>query len=136
MGEAAIVAGEHGDLPRGPGWYVLNALRAQWLAAPPGFGGADLSVEGWSVQYHSSSTTGAWQVTELHGSIPAGGLYLVAEAKGAGGTQALPTAQATGAIPMSATIVRHAPDPSFASSDGARSDKPRWNPATLSLEKA
>jgi predicted extracellular nuclease len=62
-----------------------------------------VSVAGWSVQYHSSSATGAWQVTPLNGSIPPGGRYLVAEAQGAGGTQALPEPQATGTINMSAT---------------------------------
>jgi uncharacterized cupin superfamily protein len=46
MPEAEIVAGEHGDVPRGEGWYVLNAARAAWQIAPPGFGGADLSFEG------------------------------------------------------------------------------------------
>jgi predicted extracellular nuclease len=61
---------------------------------------ADVSVDGWSVQYHSSGATGAWQVTPLSGTIAPGARYLVAEAKGAGGTQPLPTPQATGTIPM------------------------------------
>jgi hypothetical protein len=53
-------------------------------------GNTAASVDGWSVQYHSSGTSGAWQVTQLSGSIPAGGLYLVGESQGSGGTQPLP----------------------------------------------
>jgi uncharacterized cupin superfamily protein len=45
MEEAEIVRTEHGDVPRGDGWYVLNALRAQWQHSP-GFGGSDLSFQG------------------------------------------------------------------------------------------
>src|SRR6266545_6351956 len=52
---------------------------------------APVSVDGWSVQYHSSGATGAWQVTPLSGTIAPGARYLVAEAQGAGGTQPLPT---------------------------------------------
>ncbi|MGI8329260.1 lamin tail domain-containing protein [Actinomadura scrupuli] len=62
-----------------------------------------VSLAGWSVQYHSGGATGAWQVTPLSGSIPPGGVYLVGEAPGAGGTQPLPAPQATGTISMSAT---------------------------------
>jgi hypothetical protein len=62
-----------------------------------------VTVDGWSVQYHSGSATGAWQTTALSGSIPAGGIYLVGESQGTGGTQALPPTQATGTIAMSAT---------------------------------
>jgi predicted extracellular nuclease len=64
---------------------------------------APVSVDGWSVQYHSSGTSGAWQVTQLSGTIAPGAFYLVAEAQGSGGTQPLPPAQATGTIAMSAT---------------------------------
>ena len=66
-------------------------------------GSAPVSVDGWSVQYHSGGATGAWQVTPLTGSIAPGAIYLVGEAQGTGGTQPLPTAQATGTIAMSAT---------------------------------
>jgi uncharacterized protein len=66
-------------------------------------GSSPVSVDGWSVQYHPASATGTWQVTQLTGSIAPGALYLVAEAAGAGGTQPLPTPQATGAIAMSGT---------------------------------
>src|SRR5215217_4776603 len=54
-------------------------------------GSSPVSVDGWSVQYHPASATGAWQVTQLTGSIAPGDLYLVAQAPGAGGTQPLPT---------------------------------------------
>jgi predicted extracellular nuclease len=66
-------------------------------------GTVPVSVDGWSVQYHSSATTGAWQVTPLSGSIAPGAFYLIAEGKGAGGTTPLPTPQATGTINMSGT---------------------------------
>ncbi len=60
-------------------------------------------VSGWSVQYHSASATGAWQVTPLTGEIAPGQLYVVSEATGSGGTQPLPTPDVSGAIAMSAT---------------------------------
>jgi predicted extracellular nuclease len=66
-------------------------------------GAAAVSLDGWSVQYHSGSATGDWQVTALSGSLAPGAIYLVAEAKGTGGTQPLPTPQATGTIGMSNT---------------------------------
>lgn len=68
-------------------------------------GGAPVAVDGWSVQYISAAAgaTTSWQVTPLSGSIGAGGLYLIGEAAGAGGTQDLPTPQVTGAINMSGT---------------------------------
>ena len=62
-----------------------------------------VSLDGWSVQYHSGSATGGWQVTPLTGSVEPGALYLIAEADGAGGTQPLPDPQVTGTIPMSGT---------------------------------
>jgi hypothetical protein len=60
-------------------------------------------VDGWSVQYISAGATGSWQVTALTGSVDAGGLYLIGEAAGTGGTTDLPATQATGTINMSAT---------------------------------
>lgn len=68
-----------------------------------GSGSFDLS--GWSVQYLSGSpsATTKWQVTPLTGAIPAGGTYLIQEAKGTAGDAALPTPDATGTISMSAT---------------------------------
>ncbi|WP_300643078.1 ExeM/NucH family extracellular endonuclease [Nocardioides sp.] len=63
-----------------------------------------ISVDGMSVQYRSSgSTSAASGVTELSGTVPAGGYYLVQQAQGSGGTQALPTPDATGSIAMSGT---------------------------------
>src|SRR3954452_15521681 len=64
-------------------------------------GTAAVTLDGWSVQYHSASATGAWQVTQLTGTLAPGAIYLVAEATGTGGTQPLPTPQATGTIAMS-----------------------------------
>jgi predicted extracellular nuclease len=64
-------------------------------------GATTVSVTGWSVQYGASGGT-TWQVTSLSGSIPPGKYYLVQEAQ-AGGTQNLPTPDATGGIAMGAT---------------------------------
>ena len=66
-------------------------------------GTAAVSLDGWSVQYHSGGATGSWQVTPLSGSIAPGAIYLVGEAAGTGGTQALPATQASGTIGMSGT---------------------------------
>jgi 5'-nucleotidase len=60
-----------------------------------------VSLEGWSVQY-ASSTGGSWQQTALTGSIEPGGFYLVQHAQGSGGTTPLPTPDATGTIAMAA----------------------------------
>lgn len=64
-------------------------------------GGSPATVDGWSVQYGSATGT-SWQVTELAGTIQPGAHYLVAEAAGSGGTQPLPSPDATGSIAMSA----------------------------------
>ncbi|MEV7086831.1 endonuclease/exonuclease/phosphatase family protein [Streptomyces sp. NPDC093085] len=68
-------------------------------------GGGAFDLSGWSVQYLSGSPSASskWQVTELSGAIPAGGTYLIEEAKGAGAGEALPTPDAVGTIPMSAS---------------------------------
>lgn len=66
-------------------------------------GSSAVSVDGYSVQYTPSSGAGSWQTTPLSGSIAPGAFYLVAEAKGSGGSTALPTPDATGTIAMSAT---------------------------------
>src|SRR5436305_4125752 len=66
-------------------------------------GASSVPLTGWSVQYGSSTGTGAWSVTPLSGSIPAHSYYLIQEAVGAGGTTNLPTPDATGSIAMSAT---------------------------------
>jgi uncharacterized protein len=64
------------------------------------------SVGGWSVQYISASpgASTTWQVTPLTGSVGAsGGVYLIGEAAGTGGTDGLPATDAAGSINMSAT---------------------------------
>ncbi|HEU5043240.1 MAG TPA: lamin tail domain-containing protein [Nocardioidaceae bacterium] len=63
-------------------------------------GTAPVDVNGWSVQYASSSGS-TWQVTSLSGTIQPGAHYLVQEDQGSGGTKSLPAADATGGIAMS-----------------------------------
>lgn len=63
-------------------------------------GATPVSLDGWSVQYASSSGS-SWQVTALGGQIAAGGYYLVKQADGSGGSVDLPPPDATGTIPMS-----------------------------------
>jgi len=66
-------------------------------------GSAAVALAGWSVQYRSATGTSA-QVTALTGSVPAHGHYLVQESSGTSGDQAaLPAADASGTIAMSAT---------------------------------
>ena len=80
----------------------LNATLRNDFIELYNLGSSTVSLTGWSVQYASSAGT-TWQKTDLTGSIPPGGYYLVQEAQGAGGTTNLPTPDATGTIPMSAT---------------------------------
>ncbi|HEX5836662.1 MAG TPA: lamin tail domain-containing protein, partial [Anaerolineales bacterium] len=61
-----------------------------------------VDVTGWSVQYASSAGS-SWQRTNLTGTIQPGQYYLIQEAAGIGGTDNLPTPDATGSIPMSGT---------------------------------
>jgi endonuclease G len=62
-----------------------------------------VSLNGWSVQY-SSSTGVAWSVTNLTNvTLAPGQYYLVAEAAGAGGTTDLPAPDVNGAIAMSSS---------------------------------
>jgi len=61
-----------------------------------------ISVDGWSVQYASSSGT-SWSATKLSGTIGPGQYYLVQEANGTGGTTALPQPDATGTLALSGT---------------------------------
>ncbi|HLU44113.1 MAG TPA: lamin tail domain-containing protein [Natronosporangium sp.] len=63
---------------------------------------APVDLTGWSVQYASAAGT-SWQVTPLSGTVPPGRYYLVAQAAGAGGSRPLPTPDAVGSIPMSAS---------------------------------
>ena len=64
--------------------------------------GADVVLDGWSVQYTSAAGT-SWTPTPLSGTIAAGGYYLIQEGAGAGGTLPLPDPDASGNIAMSAT---------------------------------
>lgn len=67
---------------------------------------ASVSLSGWCVQYASSAgafTLGNNQSTALAGAIPAGGYYLVQLSQGTGGTQNLPTPDASGLTMMSAS---------------------------------
>ncbi|MFL6414757.1 MAG: lamin tail domain-containing protein [Bryobacteraceae bacterium] len=68
-------------------------------------GGAQVDLTGWSVQYASSTGT-SWQTTPLGGSLLPGQYYLIQEFAGTGGTQDLPTPDATGTIAMSATAAK------------------------------
>src|SRR4051794_32990157 len=63
---------------------------------------APVSVAGWSVQYGSSGGPTWTNRTPLTGTIRPGRHYLVQEAAGTGGTQELPTPNATGSIAMAA----------------------------------
>lgn len=65
-------------------------------------GSTAVSLTGWSLQYASASGT-SWQVTALSGSVGPGQYYLVQQAPGSGGTQALPAADAIGTIAMGAS---------------------------------
>lgn len=64
-------------------------------------GDAPVAVDGWSVQYASSSGA-SWQVTPLAGTIAPGRYLLVQQAQGSGGTLALPTPDVIGTIAMAA----------------------------------
>jgi predicted extracellular nuclease len=67
-------------------------------------GSTAIDLTGYSVQYHSSSSTaGNWQATPLSGSIPAHGRWLVQEAAGSTASGPLPPPDGTGTINLSAT---------------------------------
>jgi predicted extracellular nuclease len=66
----------------------------------PGATAVDLT--GWSTQY-ASAAGAVFQMTLLNGTIEPGHYYLVQQARGAGGSVPLPTPEAIGSIPMSAT---------------------------------
>lgn len=58
-----------------------------------------VTLDGWSVQYNSTTGTGTWQKTDLTGVLPAGASLVVGEASGTGGTVDVP-ADIDGVIPM------------------------------------
>src|SRR3954451_20865429 len=62
---------------------------------------ADLDLREWSVQYAATGGT-SWQRTNLTGTIPAHGTYLIAEAAGNNPSTPLPAPNDTGTIPMAA----------------------------------
>ncbi|MFG2429466.1 endonuclease/exonuclease/phosphatase family protein [Streptomyces sp. NPDC048590] len=68
-------------------------------------GQSAFGLSGYSVQYlpGTPSAGSLWQVSPLSGAVAPGGRYLVAQAAGTGGTVALPTADTTGTVAMSAT---------------------------------
>jgi predicted extracellular nuclease len=83
--------------------YQNDFIELRNLSSSP----VDLSD--YSIQYDSATgTTYTYYVTDLTGSIPANGLYLIQEAAGTTetGAPALPTPQATGTINLSATAGR------------------------------
>ncbi|WP_244444874.1 FN3 associated domain-containing protein, partial [Paenibacillus camerounensis] len=65
-----------------------------------------VSLDGWKVRYASASASGdlatTKNITELQGTIPANGYFLIQQAEGAGGTKELPAPDATGNIAMGA----------------------------------
>lgn len=65
-------------------------------------GNAPISLTGWSVQY-ASATGSSWQKTNLSGNIQPGQYFLIQQAKGTGGTSALPTPDVSGTIALSGT---------------------------------
>ena len=70
-------------------------------------GANTVSLSGWSIQYaNATASTGSYTVTTLSGSIGPKKYYLIQQATGSGGTQNLPTPDATGTINMTATGFR------------------------------
>ncbi|MGI8416665.1 MAG: ExeM/NucH family extracellular endonuclease [Nakamurella sp.] len=66
-------------------------------------GTAAVDLGSYSVQYSSATGTSWTNKTDLTGSIPAGGYYLVAESAGNGGSVDLPAPDVTGDIGISGT---------------------------------
>ncbi|MEE1650763.1 ExeM/NucH family extracellular endonuclease [Brachybacterium sp. J144] len=65
---------------------------------------ADVDITGWTLQYSSAGGSfGASSSVTLSGVVPAGGNFLIQLAQGSGGTEALPTPDATGTIAASGT---------------------------------
>ncbi len=66
--------------------------------------GSPISLAGWSLQYRSGNgTAAATNIHALSGSVPANGHFLVQEAAGNGGTDDLPSPDATGTLALSGT---------------------------------
>lgn len=62
-----------------------------------------VDLNGWSVQYIVAGGTGTWAVTNLTGTIPAHGFFLIQEDQGSGGSANLPSPDVIGTINISAT---------------------------------
>lgn len=62
-----------------------------------------VNLNGWSVQYTSATGTATWAKTDLTGSIPAKGFFLIQALAGAGGTLNLPTPDVIGTLALSGT---------------------------------
>ncbi len=65
-------------------------------------GSAAATIDGWTLQYASASST-TWQSTALSGTIPAGGRYLIQLASGGTNGAALPAADANGSSNLAVT---------------------------------
>ncbi|HTS16877.1 MAG TPA: DNA/RNA non-specific endonuclease [Verrucomicrobiae bacterium] len=65
-------------------------------------GASSVDLSAYAVQY-AGATSSSWSETLLTGSVAPGHYYLIQEAAGSGGTQSLPTPEATGTISMAAT---------------------------------
>ncbi|MFB9318493.1 lamin tail domain-containing protein [Cryptosporangium minutisporangium] len=65
-------------------------------------GDEPVDVTGWSVQF-APPRERSWGVTRLSGRIPAGGRYLIAEAKGVNGSTRLPQADVAGSLDLGST---------------------------------
>jgi alpha-tubulin suppressor-like RCC1 family protein len=107
-----LIAGAGGSLIAADGNVVISQLYGGGGSASSSFYESDyvelfnpgtnaVSLNGWSVQYASSSGT-TWQRTPLTNSVAARGYYLVRQSTGASGLP-IPTAQTTGTVTMNAT---------------------------------
>lgn len=83
-------------------------------------GTENVSLDGWSVQYASANGDTWTNRTNLSGTIPAGETYLIQQAAGTGGTQALPTPDLVGTIALGAASGKVALVSSIANLDCAR----------------
>ena len=85
-------------------------------------GTAPVSLDGWSVQYHSATGTGAYAVHELTGTIPAGARYLLQEGTFTTGTQFVADEQGTlnmaGGSGVVALVSNTTPYPTFGTTTG------------------
>lgn len=95
--------------------------------------GAPVSLAGWSVRYWSAGgAAGNFQTTDLTGSVPANGFFLVKEADGSGGTTDLPTPNVTGKIAMSGSAARVG----LFDASGNRVDLVGWGSSAADFETA